>query len=133
MTYLKQPSRKGQSTILISARIQIHTVEYAEKMGFILNRLVNTALSRLVYDLQTEHNINKETYWLTWSGGGFVGYEEDIRGSVPKMMRIRADLVEYLRQNKYKVNTAINLAIDRWRKCERNGEVTDEVINKLKK
>lgn len=102
-------------------------------MGFVLNRLVNQALTTFVHDLQTEHNITRETEWLTYSGGGFVGYEVDIRGSVPKMLRIRADLVEYLRQNKYKVNTAINLAIDRWRRYEKNGDVAEYIYTRLRK
>lgn len=131
MTYLKHTSRRGQSTLLISARIQLHSIEYVEKMNFVLNRFVNQALFTFVHDLQTEHNITKETYWLTYSGGRFVGYEEDTRGSVPRMLRIRVDIIEYLRQNNYKVNTAINLAIDRWRRYEQNGSVAGYIISKL--
>ena len=111
----------------------MHSIEYAEKMGFVLNRFVNQALTTFVHDLQTEHNITREISWLTYSGGGFVGYEVDIRGSVPKMLRIRADLVEYLRQNKYKVNTAINLAIDRWRRYEKKGDVAEYIYTTLMK
>ena len=102
-------------------------------MGFVLNRFVNEALTTLVHDLQLDHNITRETYWLTYSGGGYVGYEVDTRGSITKMLRIRADLIEYLRQNKYKVNTAINLAIDRWRDYEKKGNVAGYIIDKLKK
>lgn len=125
MTYLKYRSRKGESTELISARVQIQHVEYSENNSFVFGRFINSALETFIHDLQTEYNIKNEVYWLTYSGRYLTGYETDGRGSVQKMIRIRADLLQYLRMNKYKVNTAINLACDRWKKYREQGNVAD--------
>lgn len=137
MTYLKQRSRKGASTILISSRIQQHTIEFADEHCFVFGRFINTALNTFVHDLQVDYNIKQEIYWLTQSGRGFTGYKEDYRGSVAKMIRVRADLIEYLKLNKYQVNTAINLACDRWREYFKNGNVSEwkiiDLIDKKKK
>lgn len=131
MTYLKYRSRKGASTILISSRIQRHTIEFADDNNFVFGRFINKALETFVHDLQTDHKISKEKYWLTKSGSLFVGYQEDYRGSAPKMIRVRADLIEYLKNNKYQVNTAINLACDRWRDYFKKNEVAGYVIIEL--
>ena len=131
MTYLKHFSRKGESTKLISSRIQMHNVEFANDNGFVFGRFINAVLETLVHDLQTDYNINNEKYWLTASGSSFTGYKEDYRGSIPKMIRVRCDLLEYLQMNKYKVNTAINLACDRWIDCFKRGEVADYKIVEL--
>ena len=125
MTYLKHFSRKGESTKLISARIQIHNVEFADDKCFVFGRFINAVLETLVHDLQTEHNLTHEVYWLTRSGSAFTGYKEDYRGSVQKMIRVRCDLLDYLQMNKYKVNTAINLACDRWIEYFKRGEVAE--------
>lgn len=132
MTYLKHPSRKGESTKLISARIQIHNVEFADDNCFIFGRFINAVLETLVHDLQTDYGIKNEKYWLTVSGSSFTGYKEDGRGSVQKMIRVRCDLLEYLQMNKYKVNTAINLACDRWIDYFKQGNVADWSITELK-
>lgn len=131
MTYLKHLSRKGKSTKLISARIQIHNIEFADDNCFVFGRFINAVLETLVHDLQTDHNIKNEKYWLTTSGSSFTGYKEDYRGSIPKMIRVRYDLLEYLQMNKYKVNTAINLACDRWIEYWKSGEVADWRITEL--
>lgn len=131
MTYLKYRSRKGASTILISSRIPRHTIEFADEQCFVFGRFINTALETFVHDLQTDWNIRNEKYWLTQSGRGFVGYNTDGRGGVTKMIRVRADLIEYLKQNTYQVNTAINLACDRWRKYFKEGDVAEYVLSKL--
>lgn len=131
MTYLKYRSRKGASTILISSRIQLHTIEFADEHCFVFGRFINTALETFVHDLQTDYNVHNVKYWLTQSGRGFIGYDEDKRGSVAKMIRVRADIVEYLKQNNYQVNTAINLACDRWRKYYKEGNVADWAITRI--
>lgn len=131
MTYLKYRSRIGASTILISSRIQRHTIEFADDNNFVFGRFINKALEVFVHELQTGHNVGNEKYWLVESGSTFVGYQEDHRGSVPKMIRVRADLIEYLKQNTYQVNTAINLACDRWRDYFKKNEVAVYVITEL--
>lgn len=133
MTYLTYRKRIGQSTKLISSRIQVQHVEFAKELAFNFNKFANKALETLIHDLQTEHVTSNTTYHLTYSGGGFVGYSEDGYGSTPKMLRIRRDLLEYLEMNKYKVNTALNLAIERWRDYYKQGNVADYVIHDLQK
>lgn len=131
MTYLKHFSRKGESTKLISARIQMHNVEFANDNCFVFGRFINAVLETLVHDLQTDYNIKNEKYWLTASGSLFTGYKEDLRGSIPKMIRVRCDLLEYLQMNMYKVNTAINLACDRWIDYFKSGQVAEYYIREL--
>lgn len=132
MTYLKHPSRKGASTILVSSRIQQHTIEFAKDNNFIFGRFANTALTTLVHDLQTEYNIERVPWQLTISSSSYTAYAEDGLGSVPKMIRIRADLFEYLKNNNYKLNAAINLACDRWREYYKQDRVAFHVIDKIK-
>lgn len=132
MAYLKYPSRKGASTILVSSRIQQHTIEFAEDNNFIFGRFVNTALATLVHDLQTKYNVERVPWQLTVSCTNYTAYEVDGQESVPKMIRIRADLVEYLKNNNYKLNAAINLACDRWRKYYKQDRVAFHVIDKIK-
>lgn len=131
MTYLKYISRKGESTKLISARIQMKNVEFADDNCFVFGRFINAVLETLIHDLQTDHKIMNEKYWLTMSGAAYTGYRQDDRGSVQKMIRVRCDLLEYLQMNKYKVNTAINLACDRWIDYFRRGEVYEYRIIEL--
>lgn len=133
MTYLTYRKGIGQSTKLISSRIQVQHVEFAKELAFNFNKFANKALATLIHDLQTEHITSNTTYHLTHSGSAFVGYGEDGYGSTPKMLRIRRDLLEYLEMNKYKVNTALNLAIERWRDYYMKGNVADYVIQDLQK
>lgn len=133
MTHILSRHGEGTSTKLISVRLQRHTVEFAERYNFVLGRFINQALKTYIHDLQVDHNLTHDKYWLTHSGAIFVAYEADNRGSTPKMVRVRCDLLEYLQINKYKVNTAINLACDRWRKYASKGDVAQYVINALTK
>lgn len=133
MTYILNRQGTGKSTKLISARIQIHHIEFAENNGFALGKLINQALFTFVHDLQTDYDIGNDRYWLTYSGAGFTGYKEDGRGSRPMSARVRCDFLEYLQLNKYKVNTAINLALDRWENYYKGGNVADYVITSLKR
>lgn len=55
MIYLKFASRKGSSTKLISARIQMHNVEFADDKNSVFGRFINVVLETFVHDLQTEH------------------------------------------------------------------------------
>lgn len=90
-------------------------------------------METFVHDLQTDYKINKEKYWLTYSGGGFTGYDTDYTGGVPKMLRLQTHLIEYLKINQYKVNTAINLALQRWEGYYKNGNVANYVIDELQR
>lgn len=133
MTHLPFRHGTGQSTKLISVRLQHHTIEFADNYNFVLGRFINSALATYVHDLQAEHNVTHDKYWLVASGSRFVAYQEDHRGSVQKMVRVRSDLLEYLHINKYQVNTAINLACDRWRDYFKEGRVAQYIVNKIKK
>lgn len=133
MTYTKSRHYKGNSTTLVSSRIQINHIEFCEEHGFVFNRWVNSALDTLVHELQVDYNVENARYWLTCSGGLFTGYEQDYRGSQPKMIRIKSMNVEYLKFNQYKLNTAINLALERWEDYFRKGKVADWLILKITK
>ena len=133
MTYTKSRHYKGDSTTLVSSRIQINHIEFCEEHGFVFNRWVNSALDTLVHELQCDYNVEKARYWLHNSGGLFTGYEQDYRGSQPKMIRIKSLNVEYLKFNQYKLNTAINLALERWEDYFRKGKVADWLILKITK
>lgn len=133
MTYVKWRKNGAKSTKLVSARIQLHHIEWAAAQEFVFGKLVNKALEVLTHDLQVDWNIKNEKYWLTCSGGSFVGYKEDGRGSVPKMVRVRADICEYMMMNKYRLNTAINLGLDRFRANVESGQVADWTITVLQK
>lgn len=133
MTYILHRQGKGDSTKLISARIQIRHIEFAENNGIALGKLINTALNTFIHDLQTDHDTGNAKYWLINSGSSFTGYNTDWRGSQPISARVRRDYLEYLQMNKYKVNTAINLALDRWEERYKKGSVEDHIINSLKR
>jgi len=133
MTYTKSRHYKGNSTTLVSSRIQISHIEFCQEHGFMMNRWANAALDTLVHELQVDYNVEKERYWLTNSGGLYTGYEQDYRGSQPKMLRIKSMNVEYLKFNQYKLNTAINLALERWEDYFENGKVAERVIQKITK
>lgn len=133
MTHIKSRQGTGTSTKLISVRIQVHTVNFAEEYNFALGSFINAALSTYIHDLQTEHNVSYDIYWLTNSGVRFVPYLTDGKGSVQKMVRIRCDLLEYLHVNTYQINTAINLACDRWRMYFKNNRVAQYTIDKITK
>ena len=47
------------------------------------------------------------------------------------MVRVRCDLLEYLKLNCYQVNTAINLAIERFMHKIRDGKIEQETLNRL--
>lgn len=131
MTYIKWRKNGAKSTKLVSARIQVHHIEWAAAQEFVFGKLVNKALEVLTHDLQMDWNIKNEKYWLTCSGGAFVGYKEDGRGSVAKMVRVRADICEYMMMNKYRLNTAINLGLDRFRANVESGQVAAYVLTDL--
>lgn len=133
MTHIKSRQGTGTSTKLISVRLQVLTIEFAEEFYFALGKFINSALVTYLHDLQTDYNVEHDKYWLIASGSRFVAYEEDGRGSVMKMVRVRCDLLEYLHMNKYQVNTAINLACDRWRKYFKEGRIAQYAIDKITK
>ena len=105
----------------------------AQQEGYNFNKWCNKALTTFEHDLQTNHNVKDITYWLTESSGNYVGYREDGQGSVPKMLRIQTHLLDYLRMNNYKVNTALNYALQRWCDYKEKGQVADYVITDLRK
>lgn len=133
MTYIPTRQGQGTSTQLISVRVQRHTIDYAENYCFNFGRFINLALVTYVHDLQTDHDITYDKYWLTRSLSVYTPYDTDGRGSVQKMVRVRCDLLDYLRMNKYRVNTAVNLACDRWRKYAKAGKVQQYNINHITK
>lgn len=133
MTYIVNRQGKGDSTQLISARIQISHLEFAEENGFVFNKLVNKALETFEHDLQTDHEVERASVKLTWSCSVYTAYDEDGRGSRPKMLRVQTHLLDYLKMNEYKVNAAINLALERWIKYYKTNRVADYVINNLQR
>lgn len=133
MAYVNSRKAGRPSTTLISSRIQRRHIKFAEDNEYNFNRWVNKAMETFVHDLQTDYNINRERYWLTYSGGGFTGYDTDYTGGIPKMLRLQTHLIEYFKMNSYKVNTAINLALQRWEEYFKNGKVADYVIGELKR
>lgn len=133
MAYVNSRKSGRPSTTLISSRIQRKHISFGENHGFNFNRWVNKAMETFVHDLQTDYKINKEKYWLTYSGGGFTGYDSDYTGGQPKMLRLQTYLIEYLKMNGYKVNTAVNLALQRWEEYFINGNVADYVIGELQR
>lgn len=131
MTYISHRQGEGNSTKLISARIATIYVEKMERFNFSLGRVVNTALADYVHDLQTDHDVHHDKYWLSNSHSLYIPYETDFRGSVHKMVRVRSDLYEYLKMNAYQVNTAINLAIERFMYRVRDGKIDQYMINSM--
>lgn len=133
MAYVNSRKAGRPSTTLISSRIQRRHIKFAEDNEYNFNRWVNKAMETFVHDLQTDYNINRERYWLTYSGGGFTGYDTDYTGGIPKMLRLQTHLIEYLKMNGYKVNTAVNLALQRWEEYFKKGDVADYVIGELQR
>lgn len=131
MTYISHRQGKGTSTKLISARIAIIYVERIERFNFSLGRVVNVALLSYVHDLQTDHDVYYDAYWLSNKHSLYTPYETDGCGSVHKMVRVRSDLYEYLKINSYQVNTAINLAIERFMHKIRDGKIDQPTINSV--
>ena len=121
------------STTLISSRISAKHIRYAKVNGFNFNKWANRALETYVHDLQTDYDVDKDKYWLRWSGGVFTPYDTDHDGLQSKMLRIQTHLIEYLKINQYKVNTALNLALDRWERYRQNGRVAEYVIADLQR
>lgn len=131
MTYISHRQGKGTSTKLISARIATIYVEKMERFNFSLGRVVNTALSSYVHDLQTEHDLSHDVYWLSNKQAFYTPYQTDWRGTTHKMVRVRCDALEYLKMNSYQVNTAINLAIERFMHKIRDGKIEQSTINQV--
>lgn len=131
MTYISHRQGTGTSTKLISARIATIYVEKMERFVFSLGRVVNVALEEYVHDLQTEHNISHDVYWLSNKQAFYTPYQTDWRGTAHKMVRARCDLLEYLKMNSYQVNTAINLAIERFMHKIRDGKIEQSAINRV--
>lgn len=131
MTYISHRQGKGTSTKLISARIATIYVEKMERFNFSLGRVVNEALAVYVHDLQTDHNISHDVYWLSNKQAFYTPYQTDWRGTTHKMVRVRCDLLEYLKMNSYQVNTAINLAIERFMYKIRDGKIEQSTINRV--
>lgn len=131
MTYISHRQGKGTSTKLISARIATIYVERMERFNFSLGRVVNTALEDYVHDLQTDHNLSHDVYWLSNKQAFYTPYQTDWRGTTHKMVRVRCDLLEYLKMNSYQVNTAINLAIERFMYKIRDGKMEQNTIYRV--
>ena len=131
MTYITHRQGTGTSTKLISARIATIYVEKMERFNFSLGRVVNDALEDYVHDLQTEHDISHDVYWLSNKHAFYTPYQTDWRGTAHKMVRVRCDLLDYLKMNAYQVNTAINLAIERFMHKIRDGKIEQGTINRL--
>lgn len=133
MTYIVNRQGKGDSTELISSRIQVRFVEFAKDNGFNFNKWANKALESFEHDLQTDHDVDKVRSRLIWSCSTYTAYSENGQGSTPKMLRIQTHLLNYLRMNKYKVNAALNLALERWIDYYKTNRVADYVIGDLKR
>lgn len=133
MTYIKYRGKTGLSTKPISARVQIYHIGYAQINNFVFGKLINQAMEAFIHDLQTGHDIVDEKYWLINSGASFTGYKTYPSGSRLVCLRLRADFFEYLKLNQYKVNTAINLALERWEKRHLAGRVSDEELKILRR
>lgn len=131
MTYISHRQGTGTSTKLISARIATIYVEKMERFNFSLGRVVNVALAAYVHDLQTEHDISHDIYWLSNKQAFYTPYQTDWRGTIHKMVRVRCDLLDYLKMNAYQVNTAINLAIERFMYKIRDGKIEQIQINEI--
>lgn len=131
MTYISHRQGTGTSTKLISARIATIYVERMERFNFSLGRVVNTALENYVHDLQTEHDLSHDVYWLSNKQSFYTPYQTDWRGTTHKMVRVRCDLLDYLKMNSYQVNTAINLAIERFMYKIRDGKIEQSTINQV--
>ena len=131
MTYISHRQGKGTSTKLISARIATIYVEKMERFNFSLGRVVNETLAVYVHDLQTDHNLSHDVYWLSNKQAFYTPYQTDWRGTTHKMVRVRSDLLEYLKMNSYQVNTAINLAIERFMYKIRDGKIEQITIRQI--
>lgn len=131
MTYISHRQGTGTSTKLISSRIAIIYVEKMERFNFSLGRVVNDALEDYIHDLQTDHDVRNDAYWLSNRHSLYTPYQTDWRGSAHKMVRVRCDLLEYLKMNAYQVNTAINLAIERMMHKIRDGKIEQSTINRV--
>ena len=133
MAYVNSTRAGRPSTTLISSRIQKQYIDFADQNGFVFNKWINKALETFVHDLQTDYNLTDEKRWLYWSGGCYTAYDIDCQGNAVKMLRIQTHLIEYLKMNMYKVNTALNLALQRWVKYYKAGQAADYVIGQLQR
>lgn len=133
MTLLRHRHGTGESTKLISARIQIMYIEFADKNNLMLARLTTKAMEMLIHDIQTDHWPAGVSQWMLTPHRHFGNYELDWRGSKHTMLRMRMDFLEYLHMNDYRVNAAINIALQVFMDRIKAGTVTQADINRMTK
>ena len=133
MTLLIHRHGNGDSTKLISARIQYKYIEFADKYNLMVARLTTKSLEMLIHDIQTDHWPAGVTAWRLTAKTAYANYEVDWRGSKHTMLRMRMDLLEYLHMNDYRVNTAINIALQVVMDRIKAGTVTQDDINRMTK
>lgn len=133
MTLLKTRHGQGDSTKLISARIQYNYIEFADKANLMLARLTTKALEMLIHDIQTDHWPAGVSQWMLTAKSAYANYEVDWRGRKHTMLRMRMDLLDYLHMNYYMVNPAINIALQVFMDRIKTGTVTQADINRMTK
>lgn len=133
MTLLRTRHGQGDSTKLISARIQYNYIEFADKANLMLARLTTKALEMLIHDIQTDHWPTGVSQWMLAVKSSYANYELDWRGSKHTMLRMRMDLLDYLHMNAYMVNPAINIALQVFMDRIKAGTVTQADINRMTK
>lgn len=133
MTLLRTRHGMGDSTKLISARIQYCYIEFADKTNLMLARLITKALEMLVHDIQTDHWPAGVSAWTLTIHTRYGTYKTDWRGSKHTMLRMRMDLLDYLHMNDYRVNAAINIALEVFMDRIKTGTVTQADIKRMTK
>lgn len=133
MTLLRNRHGQGDSSKLISARIQYCYIEFADKNNLMLARLTTKALVMLIHDIQTDHWPAGVSAWKLTVQSANANYKTDWRGSKHTMLRMRMDLLEYLHMNDYRVNAAINIALEVFMDRIKTGTVTQADINRMTK
>lgn len=133
MTLLRTRHGQGDSTKLISARIQYCYIEFADKTNLMLARLTTKALEMLIHDIQTDHWPTDLSPWMLTIQSAYANYKIDWRGSKHTMLRMRMDFLDYLHMNDYRVNTTINFALQIFMDRIKTGTVTQADINRMTK
>lgn len=123
MTYLKSQSRVGNSTKLISARVQTRYIDFAQEKDWKFNKLVNYAVARLIIDYQYDLLPERHKEALQMRKPWCIPDGRLVEPTKVRSVRLRVDLYEYMKMYRINRNCAINYGLERWKKFYEEGRV----------
>lgn len=133
MTYLLFQSRQGRSTIPVSARVQTRYIERAKKEGWKFNALVNSAVSTLIHEYQTDQLPERSRDDLKRKDPWSIPDGRFVEPTTAVSVRLRSDLYDYMAMNQMNRNCSINYGLERWLKYYDEGRVAGYVVSRIKK